>query len=62
MSKFKNAQQRVTDCELRNMSPEQVNEILADMKPDEADRFLERLGNVRARDIYGRETARDRDD
>lgn len=47
-------QQDIIDGEMRTIAPETVDEVLADMKPDEANRFLERLGHLRARDVHDR--------
>lgn len=52
MSKFTDAQQAIIDDDMRTMSSKQVNEILRDMKQSEALHFLERLGHVRASDVY----------
>lgn len=52
MDEFQRMQQDVIDDDMRTMPPGMVKEILADMKPAEADAFLGRLGHVRAADIY----------
>jgi len=49
---FVSKQQEIIDREMLEMPAETVNEILADMKPSEANRFLERLGHLRAKAIY----------
>jgi len=45
-------QQDVIDEDMRTMLPEVVNQILSCMTFEEAQRFLGRLGAVRARMIY----------
>lgn len=49
---FVRRQQKVIDADIRTMSEEQINEILEHMNQREVDRFLERLGRIRARVIY----------
>lgn len=52
MSWFKALIQATIDDDLRDMDADQVEEILKDMKPEEAEPFLGRLGHIRAKDIY----------
>lgn len=59
-SKFIKLQQDITDQELREMPAEEVDEILSDMKAEEAFDFLERIGHLRAWLVYaalGRRTS-----
>lgn len=45
---FVKKQQEIIDEEMAEMSPEEVNDMLSAMKPKEADKFLGKLGQIRA--------------
>ena len=50
--KFIELPQKVIDQELVGMHPKEVNNVLSTMSSDEANEFLERLGHLRATQIY----------